>query len=416
MKISATLLLLAFLLGMMVAVQPALAAEFHVTNATEFQNALDKAENNGEDDIIYLAAGTYKGNFEYIPLDTEHKSLTITNEPGVPATQIILDGQNNYTTLRLYDWSSGAEANIVINGITIQNGESPDNGGGIYAAMAYYNITITNCIVKNSTAKRYGGGIYVDTHKNITLENNQVYNNKTLGDPDRNLSRGGGVALITPFGNYTVRNNIIAWNQATGNVDNVEGGGLWVGWSSRNIIYLIGNTIYGNEALNGNGGGLYISFAETAYVYNNIVYANEASSGKDIYIHDEVTSRIAYNNDYSDVWGSWTEEGSNLNVDPQLVDPAGYDFHLKSTSPVIDKGTANVPDPPGLPSTDFEGDPRIIGAAPDIGADEASVTPPAVGGEVTPTIWTMITPITLLVVMLIVALLALLRKVFPVKP
>ena len=39
-------------------------------------------------------------------------------------------------------------------------------------------------------------------------------------------------------------------------------------------------------------------------------------------------------------------------------------------SPCIDIGTTAVPDPPGLPTTDFEGDLRVLGAAPDIGADE----------------------------------------------
>ena len=35
------------------------AAEFHVTNATGLQNALTTAQNNGQDDVIYLAAGVY---------------------------------------------------------------------------------------------------------------------------------------------------------------------------------------------------------------------------------------------------------------------------------------------------------------------------------------------------------------------
>jgi len=35
------------------------AEEFHVTNATGLQNALTTAQNNGQDDVIYLAAGVY---------------------------------------------------------------------------------------------------------------------------------------------------------------------------------------------------------------------------------------------------------------------------------------------------------------------------------------------------------------------
>ena len=66
----------------------------------------------------------------------------------------------------------------------------------------------------------------------------------------------------------------------------------------------------------------------------------------------------------------WTESGNNVDSNPLLVDPANNDFHLQPTSPMIDAGTTAVPEPPGLPTIDFEGDPRISGVAPDIGADE----------------------------------------------
>jgi hypothetical protein len=42
---------------------------------------------------------------------------------------------------------------------------------------------------------------------------------------------------------------------------------------------------------------------------------------------------------------------------------------------LINSGTLFVPSPPGLPSTDFEGKPRALGGAPDIGAYESEGSP-----------------------------------------
>jgi hypothetical protein len=52
--------------------------------------------------------------------------------------------------------------------------------------------------------------------------------------------------------------------------------------------------------------------------------------------------------------------------DPAFKDPAANDFHLKPTSAARDAGTANFV----TTTMDIDGDPRIIGSAPDIGADE----------------------------------------------
>jgi hypothetical protein len=354
----------------------AMAAVFHVTNATEFKNALNTAAYNGQDDTIYLESGIYQGNFIYVAPNTEHKSLTITGEPGTSAEDVILDGQNSGTVLLLGDFTEGTGSDVRINGITVQNGNSTYDGGGIHTGLAMYNIAITNCILKNNRGQRFGGGVYMDSSKGtLTLENNLILDN-TITEDSKGISRGGGAAMITPSGDYyIIRNNIFARNTAQGSTD-PQGAGLWVGWSLSNIIHLIGNTFYDNGA--NKGGGIYLSYGNTANVYNNIIYGNRAAQGRDIYL-ESIANRIGYSNNYSDIFGAWTASGNNLNIDPLFLDPANNDFQLKPGSPMINTGTTAVPDPPGLPSKDIEGNPRVIGSAPDIGAYEFSPVKPAEG-------------------------------------
>lgn len=52
-----------------------------------------------------------------------------------------------------------------------------------------------------------------------------------------------------------------------------------------------------------------------------------------------------------------------MNVDPQFVNAAAHDYHLKASSPAKDAVTSG-------PTLDFEGDPRPQGAKFDLGADE----------------------------------------------
>jgi hypothetical protein len=68
-----------------------------------------------------------------------------------------------------------------------------------------------------------------------------------------------------------------------------------------------------------------------------------------------------------------TDPGTNANqTAPPLFVSAG-DLHQLPGSPTVDAGIAD----PLLGSFDFEGNPRIIGSAPDIGGDEFMPAPPA---------------------------------------
>ena len=378
-------LMLGGLLASGIFTSQSMAAVFHVTNATEFQAALDAAETNGEDDTIYLASGTYAGNFSYLPPNTEYKALTIQGEPGPPAAWVVLDGQNSGRVLTLLvgmnDCTDGPVPEVRISGMTFQNGNTTGWtggmwGAGIAAGLDCYNISITNCIITDNTARGLGGGVYMGSYyyggaRVLTLDNNLIGWN-TLTDDMNHFSKGAGAYMAAYQSDVIIRNNIIARNSAQEGATDPQGGGLWVANTNTGNIYLIGNTIYNNQYINGGnkGGGVYFYGGGSAYVYNNIIYGNSATEGADIYFED-VTSRVGYNNNYSSMYGTWTDSGGNLDTDPLFLSDTNNDFRLQPTSPMVNAGATAVPTPPGFPSTDFEGNPRVMGPAPDIGAYES---------------------------------------------
>jgi hypothetical protein len=271
--------------------------------------------------------------------------------------------------LQILDNSEGPLADIKIIGITFKNGNNPIAGGGIYILAASYNLYVVNCIIMHNTAAAYGGGIYMDTDQGLYLENNLIINNTVTESgtgPYVGTSMGGGAMLFGRGGTYIIRNNVIAGNKAQGPTD-PQGGGLNAGVRSDDLIHVIGNTLYGNDAKT--GGGIFFNSADTVNLYNNIVYGNTATQGGDIYFGG-ISNRIGHNNNYSNMYGSWTDSENNLNTDPLFVSPKNNDYHLRPNSPMVNAGKSDVPSPPGLPLADFEGDTRSYGGAPDMGADE----------------------------------------------
>ena len=114
----------------------------------------------------------------------------------------------------------------------------------------------------------------------------------------------------------------------------------------------------------------------TAQIYNNIIYDNTANAGGDaLYVESDgdgngTGSTIALFN--NNLGPDKYNRGNNITSAPMLVDPENGDFHLQSDSLCTDAGNNSAP---GLPDTDFEEDPRIVGVALDIAADEYSEPP-----------------------------------------
>jgi hypothetical protein len=278
------------------------------------QEAIDAAVNG---DNILVAPGTYGGaNFW-------GKNITVrSDEDGDPATYDILP----HATIIEYEqvhFLSGETESSVLNGFTMR-----DCLGCIQIG---YNSspTIKNCILSDSSCGD-GCGIQVHSGASPTIINSIFYNN-----------------------------------------NGQEGAGADIQWSSS--AKFINCTFYGNTA--NTGAAIHAENSSSVTLINCIFWGNSASQGHEIAIEDNSTVTVSY----SDIQGGQSEvfvdltstlnwvSGTNINSNPLFVDAAGEDFHLQYGSLCIDAATASDPD---LPATDYEGDSRVVGFAPDMGADE----------------------------------------------
>ncbi len=299
--------------------------------------------------------------------------------------------------------------NITLTNNTFSGNSVVNNrGGGAKVNTNSGNVTLTNNTFSGNSAKYGGGGSYVYTNSSATLANNTfsgnsdgwsgggvevsasdlILTNNTFSNNSAN-KYGGGADVYADSGLQATNNTF------SGNSAGLDGGGAYIdpGYVTADVT---NNTFYGNTSGN-NGGGLYASLYYDGgglNAYNNILYQNTASGNADDLFADVSYSTnpvTINNNDFScnDFNGNSSclqvtdtttySQANNISSDPLFEDPANSDFHLQATSPCIDAGDNNAP---SLPTTDFEGDQRIVNIV-DIGADEyntVTLTSPN-GGE-----------------------------------
>ncbi len=299
---------------------------------TTVQSAIDAAEPG---DTVQVSAGVY---YENIVLKN---GVTIL---GSGAENCVLIGDGTTSVV----FANGITIPAAVYGFTITGGagsvipwsENRIMGGGIFADQSVLTIVnnrifdneaqigggmaLMNCkfhiagnsIVSNkansgsATASNMGGGIFLyDSTGKIeqnTISNNLADSgplNPALVDPNGHMSPGGGICMIffTHVGQVDVAGNLINNNTTSGSQH--YGGGLYCYQFSNkldNNINIKGNTITGNQGLDGGGiaviqcsptishnnisensahwgGGLY-GYSGNGTIQNNIFYANNSIS------------------------------------------------------------------------------------------------------------------------------------------
>jgi len=345
--------------------------------AHTIQSALDVAVDGDE---VILAAGTYTPSATLVVTnDIYIRGLILTLES---APCFVIDGQNTH---RVFDLGTNA---VQLIGLTIQNGTTSGNGGGISCADntpfvwnciisgnenggGMYKGSANGCIFTNN-ASSYGGGanlteveycLFVDN--SATTDGGGLYNSSADRCTFRNNSAKNGAGM----NGGTARRCTFVNNIATG-----DGGGA--SSSTLNQCALTANSA-GDE-----GGGCYSSTANnctfsanTAFnagggmsggtANNSILWDNQATVQDNNLTGDTETHYSCYPE-------AQTDDGlHNINTNPQRVSFS----HISTNSPCIGTGSTNYL----THVTDFDGD--AWNATPSIGCDEIKTT---VEGEMTP--------------------------------
>ncbi len=305
------------------------------------QRAVDAA---AEGDEIWVLAGTYVLN------ETVRVNKAVSLYGGFNGSETELeqrDWHNNITTVDgnndVLCFSVSADSRI--DGFTIRNGYDFYYGGGIRNIRS--SPTIANSTFYMNRGGRYGGAIYNDSAASPTIINCTFYGNSA------DYYYGGAI--------YNYRSSPAIINSTFHkNTARLSGGAIANFFGSSPTIT---NTTFYDNSAGGSGGGIWNFSSSNPIITNTIFLGNTAPDGPEVYNGSLSYADVAYSN----VPGGYLGAG-NIDADPQFVDPDNGDFHLVERSPAIDAGD---PDAPSLPETDFEGDPRIVGPAPDMGVDEA---------------------------------------------
>jgi parallel beta-helix repeat protein len=308
---------------------------------------------------------------------------------------IIID--NNEVDTNKLGWSESLVLNGNVEKFIVSNNKVHDNDNIGIDLIGYEGTaadpavdrardgTVTGNLVYNIDSygnpaygkERSADGIYVDGGTNIIIEGNTVHNTN-IGIELASEHAGKNTSQIT------VRNNFIYENTQVG----IAFGGYDTKRGSTEDCVIVNNTLFNNVTQGDWGAEIYIQFdTRNNIVKNNIVYANQNHHFIESWSPVMTANQVDYNLYYADdgtknakwIWkkktyktfeayqkASGNDAHSIVDLDPLFVNIRLHDLHLQAKSPAIDKGQTL----PEAGKVDIDGQPRVQGAAVDIGADE----------------------------------------------
>ena len=235
---------------------------------------------------------------------------------------IIFDGCDLHTEL------ADADCNGIAAGTPItENHLDTKNATGIVNS----NVTVRNCLVHGTRRGRLAASSaslnLKDGVQGFHIYNNRLYDNAMT------------FRLRAPSTDYHIYNNLVYDNDSAVRLeDNIT-----------NLTF-VNNTFYGN------GTQVQDTGAASNLTWTNNIFGSAAGG---------VWHGIFINNLFWNAPAGWPAGNGDRSANPLFVNAAAFDLHMATGSPAIDAGVtlAEV-------TGDIDDDPRPIGAAFDIGADE----------------------------------------------
>ena len=176
-------------------------------------------------------------------------------------------------------------------------------GTRLASSLSFCDISYGKAI--GSYDESNGGAIYTQYSAEVNISSSNIYNNIATG-------YGGAICCQYSWSNITLYDNQIYNNEA------LSGGGVYIEGSD--YIYFYDNTIYGNNAstIDGFGGGVYCSNSNYSFFDGDIIHYNSASLGGGFYgtnTQAELSNVSIRNNSASSGGGVYCGSFGNITLD-----------------------------------------------------------------------------------------------------
>ncbi len=248
-----------------------------------------------------------------------------------------------------------AEANLNINFMEIKS-----NNYGIYYSQS--NPQGYSLYIQNSNVSQNSTGIQTPYYGSFIIENSTITDNTTgiwhgpskdAHEIKNSLIKNNNIGISGGYlSKFLITNSILRDNDTA-----IIGGRSGRAWIVNSLII-------------DNGAGIYVqddySMAYNTIFKNNSSFAVDGSSN---------TYSITLENNYIDIDNVYIQDFSVDNIFEGVI--LGFknadkkDYHIESTSDLIDMGTSIDPYPfIPIPVTDLDGNPRPVGSSTDIGPYE----------------------------------------------